>query len=698
MPRRRNKERGQDGMSTQATRASNRAAVLCALLVFSICLVLYLLTIIPTVVDQDSGELVAAAHVLGIAHPTGYPLWTMLGRVFDFLPVGHTSAYRVALLSAVSAAAAAALIAWLAIHLSGLLLPGVFAGIAFGLWFPTWSQAVRAEVYALSGLLFALFLLALWKWNGERSPQRLYWLALAAGFVSMHHRTAFLAAAPALAAALWLTQPRRARAWVGAVAVFLEPFVCYLYLPIRAAAHPPMNWGNPDVLHRFTAHVLGRQYTGWAFMNPPGVVLEQAAKLLGEVLAGPGWLSLALGLAAVPLIVWGATYSCRRHPAVVGSLVGGCLLLSAWVLEWGETSDVKVFLLPLGAVAALFGGLGLARVSEVLGGRRSGAYLAAGLGALLCGILLAANWARSDQSDVWMHRDRWAAALAQMDENAIFLAGWDNPMFATYYLQNVEGLRTDITHLKPHGLWSDWYVGLIQDPELQSTADDLWRQTSGEFAISGPGTPELWQATALFAYRLAEHYRGTRTVYALHGPVTQLLPGPPHFVGLNENLMRLDFETPDVVRPADGEEAIAQFPGGVELVSFQFDRPEAETGELVGFRARWRLASPLSGALFAVRLVPAEDASAAWDRLSSKGLFVQGYHLLYALYGLPPCPPGTVCEQQGKLMVPTNAPPGKYTFEIGFAQSYPPHYTDWAPLRDDVALTVHRGTLPTNRP
>jgi len=56
--------------------------------------VVYVAGLIPTVVDQDSGELVSACHVLGIAHPTGYPLWVMLGRVFDLLPVGHTSAYR----------------------------------------------------------------------------------------------------------------------------------------------------------------------------------------------------------------------------------------------------------------------------------------------------------------------------------------------------------------------------------------------------------------------------------------------------------------------------------------------------------------------------------------------------------------------------------------------------------------------------
>jgi len=217
--------------------------------VFLAVLAVYLFTICPTVIDQ-------------------YPLWTLLARACDFLPVGHTSAYRVALLSAVSGAAAAALLAWLVASLTGLALPGALAGIAFALWLPTWSQAVRPEVYALEALLFAVFLIALWRWHDERSPRRLLWVALSAGGVAMHHRTGFLAAGPALIAAFWLTRPRRLRGLLSAGALFITPFLCYLYLPIRAAARPPMNWGYPATAERFLYHVLGRQYARWAFANP----------------------------------------------------------------------------------------------------------------------------------------------------------------------------------------------------------------------------------------------------------------------------------------------------------------------------------------------------------------------------------------------------------------------------------------------
>ena len=74
------------------TAAARRKLALALAGVFLVLFLVYVATLMPTVVDQDSGELVAASHVLGIPHPTGYPLWALLGRAFDLLPVGKTSA------------------------------------------------------------------------------------------------------------------------------------------------------------------------------------------------------------------------------------------------------------------------------------------------------------------------------------------------------------------------------------------------------------------------------------------------------------------------------------------------------------------------------------------------------------------------------------------------------------------------------
>ena len=713
MPRRTKKTKPQPVAPAPPPRPliSARVRWLCACGVFVALLTVYRLTILPTMVDQDSGELVAAAHTLGIAHPTGYPLWTMLGRLFDLLPLGGTSAYRVAMLSAVSAAAAGGILTWLVMTLAGAALPGVLAGLAFGLWFPTWSQAVRAEVYALSGLLFALFLLALFRWDRDRSRRSFYLLALAGGFVSMHHRTAFLAVAPALAIAFWLTRPRRAGTWIPAALLCLAPFLCYLYLPIRAAARPPVNWTNPITLDRFLWHALGRQYTHFALENysRPDVLTQQAGKLLGESLTGNAALSVVLVLIGVPLIVWGfvAFYRSRRDAAV--SLAAGAVVLVFWVMGWGETTDLKVFLTPLGAVLALWGGMGLAKL-EV--SRANGRLLAAAAGVASTLLLLTGNWSRSDQSGIWEHRDRWAAVLSQMDKTAIFVTDFDVPSFATLYLQNVEGLRKDITSLRTVGMMQPWYVDLIQDEELRRTADAAWKEVSAQLGITESGTPQFWQGSALFTWRLAQHYRGRRPVYALHGPMMAEIPGPPYFVGLSEDLVKLDFAKPEMLRK-DTRKPIATFPGGVELVSFDLlSEREVGAGSLVPFRAVWRIATGPSTEQFAMRLVPdvvhksgGEIASPA-EQLPflDKGRFLQGFPLLYGQRDLPPSPPGTAYEQRGTLIIPSNAGAhagvGTYTVEVGFSDVYPPAYGEWAEVlnRDSELIAKNWHGFPTNGP
>ncbi|MGB5138628.1 MAG: DUF2723 domain-containing protein, partial [Candidatus Zixiibacteriota bacterium] len=55
--------------------------------IFLSTLILYLVTAYPTVAYIDSGELAVANWTLGIAHPTGYPLYTLIGRLFSLLPL-----------------------------------------------------------------------------------------------------------------------------------------------------------------------------------------------------------------------------------------------------------------------------------------------------------------------------------------------------------------------------------------------------------------------------------------------------------------------------------------------------------------------------------------------------------------------------------------------------------------------------------
>jgi hypothetical protein len=123
-------------------------------------LILYGATAAPSIVElfDDSLEFQLVAPTFGIAHPTGYPLYVLLGGLWSrvLFPVGNW-AWRMNLFSALAAATTVALVYALACRLTTLHAgkPNPWAGLAaaltFGLGPIWWRQATIAEVYALHG-------------------------------------------------------------------------------------------------------------------------------------------------------------------------------------------------------------------------------------------------------------------------------------------------------------------------------------------------------------------------------------------------------------------------------------------------------------------------------------------------------------------------------------------------------------------
>src|SRR5215213_3410575 len=82
-----------------------RDGALCLALTLG-ALALYMATLLPGIGSGDTAEFQRVAPTLGVAHPTGYPLYTMLGWLWSHLPLGGTPAWRMNLFSAATAALA----------------------------------------------------------------------------------------------------------------------------------------------------------------------------------------------------------------------------------------------------------------------------------------------------------------------------------------------------------------------------------------------------------------------------------------------------------------------------------------------------------------------------------------------------------------------------------------------------------------
>ena len=132
--------------------------------------VFYAATAAPSVATlfDDSLEFQVVLPTLGIAHPSGYPLYTLLGKLFTLLIPFRDAAGRANLLSALCAGAALGVLYLLAQKVAGNRAAAATATALFALSPAWWSQATIAEVYALHGLLVVLFLYLLLRWEEAR--------------------------------------------------------------------------------------------------------------------------------------------------------------------------------------------------------------------------------------------------------------------------------------------------------------------------------------------------------------------------------------------------------------------------------------------------------------------------------------------------------------------------------------------------
>ncbi|MBW8771546.1 MAG: DUF2723 domain-containing protein [Gemmatimonadetes bacterium] len=167
-------------------------------------LAVYVATLAPGVTFWDAGEFLAAAHVLGIPHPPGTPLYVALAHVWSQALGNVTGVARaVNLLSAACTAAAGAGTAWLVAR-RARSATGAWAGaagaMAAGLMTSVWSNATETEVYSLA-LLHSVAILVAAAMAGEGQGRDERWLLLTAYLIALApavHLSALVAAPAAI--------------------------------------------------------------------------------------------------------------------------------------------------------------------------------------------------------------------------------------------------------------------------------------------------------------------------------------------------------------------------------------------------------------------------------------------------------------------------------------------------------------------
>jgi Tfp pilus assembly protein PilF len=418
-------------------------------LAFALPLALYIWTLCPTVPVGDGGELICAAHGLGIAHPTGYPLYCLLGRIFTMvLPFG-TVAWKVNLMSALFGALAAGMIFFLVKQHASVSknlgrTPAALAALATALLFSVarthWSQAVQSEVYTLHVFLVTALLLVMVRWRYSSDGRWAYLWAFLWGLALAHHTSAVFLGAPGiyLLAVRWRAVGMKGRL-PGMILLFLVGISVYLYLPLRSLQDPFHDWGNPETLGRLYEHITARQYQGYFLLDDPLAAMQNLRPYLVSLKDQWGWIPLILGTAgAVAQFRFGRVL----FPLFLLAFLGNVCLAVFY-----QIPDIEAYYLPSFVIFSLWIGLCLAAALKWLQTRRSGRVLTALMAVLLTALVLLSltrnrPWASRRGSTI--ARDYGMNILRSVAPEAVLFASADNEAFPLLYLHHVEGMRPDV--------------------------------------------------------------------------------------------------------------------------------------------------------------------------------------------------------------------------------------------------------------
>ncbi len=481
---------------------------------FIIPFTLYCLTLAPSVAFTDSGELAAACASLGVAHPTGYPLFVILGFLWTNLPLPFTIIFKLNLLAAFCTALASALFFELTLFLlsviqerqshppketketkkkktkskseqtpivlerESLVSIALSASLLFAFSRTIWAQAPAVEVYSLHLVMLVLSIRLFLRFTLAKEPQlkdALLW-AFVLGLGFTNHLTMILLA-PAMLYFYFHRFGFTKDAFVR-LAMMSVPFVLglslYLYLPLRSAMLPEFNWGE---VHRsfdkFFYHVSGKQYQIHLFNGN----WEPQVNMLFSL------LPFELAFVGIVLSLYGAVRVFQVEKSLAWFMVLLVFGSALYAVNYNVHDADSYFLLTFLALI-LLAGTGIMFLAQQ---RKELATISL----LLPLIAIAINFHHNNKRNETLVVDYTKTMVEPLEPNALLLsAQWDYFCSSFWYLQRFEGLRPDVVMIEKELLRRTWYVRAVQrkypeiaekcQKEMDEFLEDLEQFESGK--------------------------------------------------------------------------------------------------------------------------------------------------------------------------------------------------------------------------
>jgi transmembrane protein TMEM260 (protein O-mannosyltransferase) len=469
--------------------------------IFLIAFVTFLLTLTPTVDFIDSGELAAVCSTLGIAHPTGYPLFTLIGHLFSRIPVAETVIGRLNVMSALFAALGAGLFTVLVKQILGIMaavgsekrgkkrrdrrpesgrdkngrefllseklqwMAAAAAGLLLCWTAIFWEAGSTLEVYSLHALFTVLLLSLAVRYASEKEPKRELRLGLIFFFVlglslANHLTTGLLFPAFLL---LFLVKYISQRTSFSRIVLVMLPALIgiafYLYLPIRAAGRPLIMWGEPTTLASIWDNLTVADFSSRLFSHQ-----SEGETLLDFFLRFPG----RVGYLPVPLVIWGIALLYRKSKSYFFFILAAFIPAILYAATYNVGDNIFYFN-PAYISLLIFGGVGVYGLFQYIWRRIHLLWPALLLIVVIPLPELILNYPRVDKKNNYFVEDYIHNIFSPIEPNAILFAlDCQIIIHPLYYYQTVERFREDVLVLPNHGLQKGWFANRLHDhyPEI----------------------------------------------------------------------------------------------------------------------------------------------------------------------------------------------------------------------------------------
>lgn len=449
-----------------------------------ITMVVYIITMSRGVMPIDAGELAASQYYLGISHPSGYPLFNIIGFIWSKIPIGSVI-FRLNLLCAIWVAISN----YFLIRTAFIVIKNVFnhkiqnakepakkgntsnievpastllitlssiTGVLLIAFCKTWwIQAAGVEVYslhiALLSLFFYLFLKAVY--SPAQKILSWVWVGVALGLCFSNHLTSVLILPGVfilfLSTIKWNISSLKTGFIVLGVSV-LTAGVFYFIMMNLAGSSPRVNYGNPANLEYLKRHVSGWQFQ--SFMNDKEKN-EAVTNFFKNFGIQSGYIGLILGFIGMVVLMM------KNYKMGLFWLVNVIATL-VYASQYNIHDIENYFLLSYLSAAILISCSlywAITQLKNVSTHKLGYAML------ILPLISLSINYSNANQSKLSFIDDYTKDALNSVEKNAIIISReWDVFVSPAYYYHLVEHVRPDVTILDKELLRRSWYHNQIK--------------------------------------------------------------------------------------------------------------------------------------------------------------------------------------------------------------------------------------------